>query len=140
MQSLLAQQHTQARTACAPELNALRGPPACPTPECIAIQWPNCQPFLGHNTNLYCDPFPIQASLLYYNTVLGIAIQCLNSLTLSCHNIMPFLQYNWAVAQIIFCTKIIFIFQFFFLQLLENTKKIHILFFFSFFQNTQIIL
>ena len=140
MQSLLAQQHTQASTARAPELNALRAPSACPTPECIAIQWPNCQPFLGHDTNLYCDPFPVQASLLYYNTVLGIAIQCLNSLTLSCHNIMPFLQYNWAVAQIIFCTKIIFIFQFFFPPTIGKYQKNTYPIFFSFFQNTQIIL
>ena len=131
-------------------------PTPCPAPSalsqytyCIAIQWPNCQPFPGHDTNLYCDPFPFQASLLYCNTVLCIAIQCLTSLTLSCHNTMSFLQYDLGSSPANFCTPnffflsffiIIFFFNSFFFQPLETPKKKYSsIFFFIFHPIHQII-
>ena len=124
------------------------------TPIILRYNGLTASPSQGTIQNCIVTHFPFQASLLYCNTVLCIAIQCLNSLTLLLqynfypiahprqlyHNTMPFLQYNWAVAQIIFYTP--FFFSFFFslfilhlFQPLENTKKIYTyIFFFSIFK------
>ena len=86
---------------------------------------------------LYCNRVSSTACL-YYNTLdplhtSSLAIQstslAIQSTSLAYprplyHNTMPFLQYNWAVTQIIFCTKFIinffFVSFFFHFQLLEN--------------------
>ena len=96
---------------------------------------------------LYCNTVSSTASCLYCNTLdpLHTSSLVIQSTSLAhprplYHNTMPFLQYNWTVAQIIFCTKfiiiIIFFVSFFFIssywKIKKKKKYIHLFFFFSF--------
>ena len=121
-------------------------PSSCPfhynTPECIAIQCPSAQHPVTIQ-KLYCNTISSAASCLYCNTLdlLHTSSLAIQSTSFAhprplYHNTMPSLQYNLAVAQIIFCTKFIIIF-FSFPATGKLKKNIHTPFFFIF-HNTQI--
>ena len=112
------------------------------------LQYSAHQPSTRSQYNkVHCNTVSSAASCLYCNTLdpshtFSLAIQ---STSLAhprplYHNTMPFLQYNWAVAQIIFCTKFIIIICFFvssfffFISSYWKIKNIyiHAPFFFSF--------
>ena len=153
-----------------PALNAYAPPPAPNAPACAPSLYcdTNCLPhvlfttihqsvlqYSAHQPNtrsqynkLYCNTVSSAASCLYCNTLdpLHTSSLAIQSTSLAhprplYHNTMPFLQYNWAVAQIIFCTKFIIIFFFVFFSFPATgklKKNIHTPFFFFIFHNTQI--
>ena len=84
---------------------------------CIAIQPCPCPLLPGHNTP-ECIATQIVPSQVSCNTIL----QYNPSLAASVMVQLPSLQYNWAVAQIILCTKFVFFSLYIFFYLFHNTQ------------------
>ena len=136
----------------------LKSSPGYNTLRCIAIQSLATSPSQVMIHLLYCDPFPIQASLLYCNTNFSL-LRYTSPFQPPCHNTLNLLQYKtqptthprsmsryntplyrdtvWAVAQSV-PAIFFFVFFFSFLPATRKYKNIYTYFFFLIFQNTQI--